>query len=110
MSFAPFFGEADPPAKPERYPNRPGAKKRDTSFAAADAMAPKAGNLRERVLAEIRRCASTADEIAARLGETILAVRPRTTELSKLSQIEDSGERRKNASGRAAIVWRAAQS
>ena len=36
------------------YPNWPGFRARDTSKAAADAVAPKAANLRERALFEIR--------------------------------------------------------
>jgi hypothetical protein len=99
----PFF--TDEIAAPERYPSRPGWRARDTAKSAAEAMEPKAPLLRDRVLAEIRKRPSTADEIAARLKETVLATRPRTTELSKLGQIVDTGERRKNASGRNAIVW-----
>jgi hypothetical protein len=47
----------------------------------------------------------TADEIAARLGESILTIRPRITELNKLCKIKDTGVRRPNSSGRNAIVW-----
>lgn len=92
---------------PARYPERPGFKGRETSKAAAEQMVAIAGTLRERVLAEIKRRPSTPDEVAERMGVTVLAARPRVTELAKLGKIEDTGDRRQNASGRSAIVWRA---
>lgn len=49
---------------------------------------------------------ATADEIAYALGYSILTVRPRVSELNRMQKIADSGARRKNASGRNAIVWR----
>lgn len=103
-----FGDEPQAPPTPKSYPHKPGAKKRETSFAAAEAMAPRAGTLREQVLEEIRRCPATPDEVAQRLKVTVLATRPRVTELSKLGLVVDSGSRRKNSSGRTAIVWRAA--
>jgi predicted ArsR family transcriptional regulator len=99
-----LFGEQPAPA---RYPRAPGFKARETSKAAAEAITAMVGTLRERVLAEIKRKPSTPDEVAARLGITVLAARPRVTELSKLGLITDAGERRKNDSGRTAIVWKA---
>lgn len=50
----------------------------------------------------------TSDEAAEAIGETVLAVRPRFTELLALGQIKDSGQRRRNASTRTAKVWMAA--
>jgi len=107
----PFFAE-EAPASPTRqaeaaYPERPGYRRRDTSKEAADAIGPRAVILRDLVLAEIQRKPGPADEIATRLRQTVLAVRPRTTELAKLGKIIDSNERRANASGRKAIVWSA---
>lgn len=102
----PFFAE-DAPVSPTAYPRSPGWKARETAKAAAGAMAPKAGLLRDRVLAAIRLAPSTPDEVATHLGETVLAVRPRVSELSKLGKVIDTGQRRKNASGRPAIVWKA---
>lgn len=111
----PFFAEEAPtrrgaPEEPKVYPNAPGYRRRDTSKAAAEAITPRAGNLREHVLAQIKAKPGTADEVAARLGKTELAIRPRLTELTKQTpaKIVDTGERRFNASGRPAIVWRAA--
>ena len=46
----------------------------------------------------------TADEVAAVLGETVLAIRPRITELKNMKAIFDSGNRRRNSSKRWASV------
>lgn len=89
------------------YPFLPGFKKAGTSADAAKALAPVTGNIRNAVYLELLRAPGTADEIAARLDLSILAVRPRLTELMKLGRIEESGERRANKSGKKATVWRA---
>ena len=98
-----------------RYPNVPAVGKTDTSRAAAEQLtAPR--TLRHRVLKAVVNCANwskcdngiTADQIAFVLGEDILSVRPRVTELNRLGLIRDTGLRRPNRSGRKAIVWKAA--
>ena len=89
-----------------RYPHAPGAQHRATSQAAAEEIAPTAPMLRARALAVLERSNGlTADEVAGRMGESILSVRPRVTELARLGKVRDSGTRRANASGRSAIVW-----
>ena len=88
------------------YPQLSGSMPRDTSEAAAEAIRECAATLRAKALDAISRQPATADEVADQVGASILAMRPRVTELAKMGQIEDSGERRKNASGRSAIVWR----
>lgn len=89
------------------YPNTPGAQARDTSRAAAAGIAKAAPHIREQVLEVFERSAGmTADECAGRMGLSILTVRPRVTELSRLGKLRDSGTRRKNTlSGKSAIVW-----
>ncbi len=89
------------------YPNWPGFRARDTSKAAADAMAPRAPTLRDRVLRWLgfEPAGMTADEIATDMGEGILSVRPRVAELARMGLVRDSGIRRKNKSGKSAIVW-----
>lgn len=88
------------------YPHRPGAQGRDTSLAAAEHAAETAPLLRGKALAIVERSnGMTADEVAGKLGLSILSIRPRMTELSRLGKVRDSGKRRANASGRNAIVW-----
>lgn len=102
----PLFPEFTTPA-PKRYPEVPGARRRDTSIAAAKSVEPTVTDRRAAVLAVITAKPSTADEVARALGWTVLSARPRATELAKLGKIEDSGQRRKTDSGSNAIVWRA---
>lgn len=88
------------------YPNTPGAQPSDTSRAAGASMAKAAPKLREAVLKAFEKSKGmTADECAGRLGLSILSIRPRVTELSRLGKLRDSGERRANGSGRKAAVW-----
>jgi predicted ArsR family transcriptional regulator len=69
-------------------------------------MAKVAPKLREVVLTAFEKSKGmTADECAGRLGLSILTVRPRVTELSRLGKLRDSGARRANGSGKKAIVW-----
>lgn len=88
------------------YPSVAGFKATETSAEAARTI--DASTCRALVLAALRKFgAMTADECALRyLGYSILTVRPRFSELKALGQIEDSGQRRKNASGHKAIVWK----
>lgn len=93
------------------YPHKPGFKARGTAKAAAKSMENKAVPLRERAYAAFRKAGrngATADEIAETIGSTILAVRPRVSELAAMGMLEDTLKRRANSgSGRHAIVWRA---
>ncbi|MCB2114273.1 MAG: hypothetical protein R3C42_07355 [Parvularculaceae bacterium] len=91
-----------------RYPDGPGHRNVDTSMAAADAMAPKLGRLQRMAAAAIRDAGAdglTADELAARLDLDRASIQPRTSELKRKGIIRDSGRRRRNVSGKAAIVW-----
>lgn len=91
-----------------RYPEIPGWKADGTSREAAAAMRRPALTLRDRVLDVLSQgYALTADEIASVLGESILSIRPRVSELHRQGLIQRSSERRKNASGMQAIVWTA---
>ena len=96
--------------EPSRYPNSPGHRNVDTSIAAAEAVKPKAATLRAGVLECLRKNPDglTADECAVMMGESVLAVRPRVTELHKapLNKIIATGQKRKNVtSGLMAKVW-----
>ena len=89
------------------YPILPGSKTDGTSAQAAERMAETAGTLRERVRALFGEEAElTADECAVALNESVLAVRPRVSELARLHVIEDTEKRRANNSGMTATVWR----
>ena len=91
-----------------RYPAAPGAKVEGTSTEAARSMLKRASILRDKVEALLKTQSLTADECAEILNETVLAIRPRLSELRADDKIIDTGERRFNASRRRAIVWRAA--
>lgn len=91
------------------YPNAPGFKgESETSREAADALAPRLGHLQKVALGAIRGCGlhgCTADELAAILGVDRYTIQPRTSELRRKNLIVDSKLRRRNASGKKAIVW-----
>lgn len=80
----------------------------DTSIAALHSIATVSTVLRDECLARIRQKPQTADQCASILGQSVLAVRPRFTELRNAGLIHDSGVRDLNVSGRRAIVWVAA--
>ena len=84
-----------------------GAQRMGTSRAAAASIAKEAGNLRERVLRAIEGLGeATADEVAGCLGLSILTVRPRVTELHKHHWVEPTEKKRRNQSGKLAVVWK----
>ena len=87
------------------YPDVPGFKVGGTSREAAEAAQVGAELLRFRVFQALKAGPSTADECACRIGESVLSVRPRMTELKAMGKVIDTGVRRKNASGRRAAVW-----
>lgn len=88
------------------YPHQPGFKRRETSRAAAEAMKPSKARLQQLCLDMLRVAGPlTADECAANLARDKLSIRPRFSELSATGKIEDSGTRRRNASGKSAVVW-----
>jgi hypothetical protein len=97
----------------EGYPNAPGHRAVDTSIEAAEALAPGLGRLQAMALAAIQRAGDaglTADEVAAALKLSRWTVQPRTSELRRKGAIQDSGRRRRNITGKAAIVWTATAS
>jgi predicted ArsR family transcriptional regulator len=89
------------------YPASPGHKENTTSLDAAESMRRAAPRLRTLVLKELRRAPGTADELAERVGQTILSIRPRLSELQRLGLARDTGARRPNISGRMAKVFEA---
>jgi hypothetical protein len=92
------------------YPQHPGSKAPGPSSEAARTIARPATTLRMRVYSFLRDrypAAYSADQIAETLGETILSIRPRVSELNKSGEIEAAEGRSKNQSGMSAHCWRA---
>ena len=90
-----------------RYPRAPGARRAATSRAAADHMKPRAPSLRDLILLALSKTPDlTPDEAATLLGKSVLAIRPRFSEMVALGQIAATGERRANESGLNAQVYR----
>lgn len=90
------------------YPEVAGSKATGTSAQAAESV--DAATLRESARWYLRHYGPmTADECANRMGESVLSIRPRFSELAAKAQIIDTGERRENASGRRAVVWRSVE-
>lgn len=85
----------------------PGFKVSGPSQDAAANIAEHAQTLRDRVDALFDGGQErTADECAERLGQDILSVRPRLSELKRLGRIAETDERRQNKSGMTATVWK----
>lgn len=83
-----------------------GHRRIDTSEDAADDAAGGAPFYRLMVLQDLSmNDPSTADEVAARLNQSPLTIRPRVSELRTAGKIRDTGTRRRNASGKSAAVW-----
>ena len=91
------------------YPFTPGAKTCGTSAESAALMTDRAATLRARVLAVLTGADLTPDEIAAQLGETVLAIRPRCSELLRMGAIRKTALRRPNLSGHSATVLAVAE-
>jgi hypothetical protein len=88
------------------YPDQPGYKISGTSQEVAQAMQGKAPILSAKVLQVLQCYELTTDECADVLNESVLSIRPRFSELQQQGRIEKTNERRRNASGHSASVWR----
>lgn len=84
------------------------AKGSDTSEAAAKMVEPTLAERQRRVLDVLRtRGPSTGEEVAVILRTPTYRVLPRLTELKRMGLARKTDERRVNASGASATVWRA---
>ena len=95
---------------PSEYPNIAGYKDPTTSKEAATAIETtgRAAILRELVLEYYNGgCQNTADEMAWILGESILSIRPRVSELFKQGLLRRTGMKRKSDGGKASHVMAA---
>ena len=69
----------------------------------------KPQRLRSKVIATLELFGSmTADECADKMRESILSIRPRFSELSRLGKIYKTGELRPSSTGKNQNVWRVA--
>lgn len=95
------------PEPPPSYPDSAGFKVRGTSKEQAAKIEPKAKILRDKVLKALAHRSMTTDECAAFLGEDILSVRPRFSELARTvpPSIVPTGERRASSRGNMSDVW-----
>lgn len=80
----------------------------DTSHAAAEQATSFAGKHRQQVYSAIRERPRASEEIAYVTGLTYMAVQRRVSDLHNDGQIEDSGQRYTNKSGRKAVMWQLA--
>jgi len=99
-----LFGKPEP----LEYPDSPGHRGVETSVAAAEAVAPNLARLQQLALRAIEargRFGLTTDELAETLGVNRYSIQPRTSELRRKRLIVDSGLRRRNGTGKTAIVW-----
>lgn len=76
----------------------------DTRTQAHTAASLRAKAVRDRCITALSDAALTADEVATRIGESVLTVRPRITELLQAGTIVKTALRRANVSGRKAAV------
>lgn len=88
--------------------NLPPSNGTDTSNAAAEDIAPKTPNMREKVFALIKDAGDhgiTCDEVEIVTGLKHQTASARLYELRKAGRVVDSGERRKTSSGSTARVY-----
>lgn len=93
-----------------RYPSRAGFKAAGTSQDAANAIEGngRAARLRSAVLGFYAKHEGTPDECAAYLGESILSIRPRVSELFTQGDLMLTGKRRASSQGRSQNVLKLA--
>lgn len=106
------YGRSTPrPPIPARdlfsVPPQPPRVVQQTSRDAYEDAKPRIPTLKDRALDALQRHgARTADEVGDLIGETPFSVRPVFTNLRREGKVEDTGQRRRNESGKQAIVWR----
>lgn len=93
------------------YPTTPGYKATatETSRTAAAAVRPTVEMQRQDCMEHLNQCDLTADEVAQRLGRSVLSIRPRISELNAMGRVTATDARRRNGSGKSAVVWRAVE-
>lgn len=64
-----------------------------------------AATLRTQCLEVLKSGDYTADEVAQKLGYSLLSIRPRVSELKKAAQVFATGQRRASSTGHSSTVW-----
>jgi predicted ArsR family transcriptional regulator len=77
----------------------------ETSRQAAISLEDVYANQKEQVYAILKKCPMTDREIASVMGMEINSVHARRNSLVLEGRVRDSRQRRKNISGRSAVVW-----
>lgn len=92
----------------ERYPHAPAERDDAASRKAAEIIKGRAATLRERVMQCLRaRGEMTPDACADYLGEDILSIRPRFSELRAMSLVAKTGRYGKSSRGTTQNIFRA---
>lgn len=104
----PYTAEVEP-AGVQVIPVRCAAARHgDPETAHAAARGARGSAIAEMVASHLREAGPrTTEEIAAEIGLSLVTVSPRLAPLARAGRVRDSGSRRRNASGRLAIVWEA---
>jgi hypothetical protein len=91
------------------YPFSPGAKESRLNAASrkgAETIAPDAKSARAEVFATFLKFGpQTADEVAQRIGQHILMVRPRVAECVRMGLLKPTEQRRPSSRGLSSTVW-----
>jgi|TARA_R110000823_G_scaffold211057_1_gene341423 hypothetical protein len=93
----------------DKYPYKAGHRKVDTSIQSANFINKNLKRISKVVLVELGKVfpkGLTGSEIAHNSDNSILSVRPRTTELKLQGLIIDTEERRKNKGGQGEIIYK----
>ena len=77
----------------------------ETRREAQESLCERIERLRSAVLAALWDGPATADELASRIGASVLATRPRVSELYRAGLVRPTGRRRPNDSGKNAAEW-----
>ena len=91
-----------------KTPDGTGYHNTDTSYDAALEIEPEAATIRKRIIEHMQTINApiSPDDTADALGLSVLAVRPRFSELRESGRILDSNQRGTNRSGRSCILWK----
>lgn len=84
------------------------ARRSDPVTSKAAAASVEVARMEGKVLEVLRQYPAglTTEQITGYTGEPLVSISPRLRPLTEKGLVEDSGERRRNMSGRRAIIWK----